>query len=495
MVSDTGVGIPKAAKKRMFEAFAQADPSIQRRFGGTGLGLSITKKLVDMMGGLISFESVEGKGTTFKVELRFPAGDEIPLVESSDVPGQKRAGQTDFSKNRILVADDNPTNQLLIKGYLHKLGCNFHIVANGQEVLDAMREAKFDLILMDCQMPEMDGYQATKIIRSSSGFPNQIPILALTANAVKGDEKKCFEAGMNEHITKPVSLKELTRRLDQYLGDNDHTKSQDNTQENKKTLILHNSKFDSDIFDDLIESIGLDSMNQLIGSYKSSTISQLELIQKYLNSGDLESLSGSAHKLKPTAYLLGTHFLGDLYQEIEMYKENETAFDPISLYQKLKNETQYAFEQYEKRIQNLGIKIQTPQNFKFGEGIKKIAFVEDDPSFHMIFNFLVKKTPGLECQIFENGKNTCESLPSFSPDLILLDNQLPDMNGMEILERLKTKMGAELPPVIFVTAENDQKILDQMQNSSAFGILKKPFAPAQLFEQIEGLLENPKKAS
>jgi PAS domain S-box-containing protein len=218
-VRDTGIGIPQDSQDRMFEAFSQADSSIGRKFGGTGLGLSISKKLVDLMKGKISFQSAPGD-TVFTVTIDFPKGAAVDLAatprelyfdpEVSGSPGSIQSGA-------ILIAEDNPTNQLLMKYYMEKLGYQYQIVANGNEVLDSLRDRHFDLILMDCQMPEMDGYEATRKIRDSKSLPANIPIYALTANALSGDQEACLNAGMNGYITKPVTLEIIAGTLKQFF--------------------------------------------------------------------------------------------------------------------------------------------------------------------------------------------------------------------------------------------------------------------------------------
>ncbi|MGE0614835.1 MAG: ATP-binding protein [Bacteriovoracia bacterium] len=218
-VTDTGIGIPDQAKSRMFEAFSQAEQSTSRKFGGTGLGLSISKRIVQLMGGTIGFQSMLGVGTTFRVEFAFRTGQAIahsPSGEPSTV-----ASSTKPLEGRVLVAEDNPTNQLVIARMLEKLGCKYHLVANGNEVLDALREAPFDLILMDCQMPDMDGYEATRLIRQSSTLNRAIPIVALTANAGVEDREKCNTVGMNDFLTKPVDRKALEAALRRYLAASD----------------------------------------------------------------------------------------------------------------------------------------------------------------------------------------------------------------------------------------------------------------------------------
>ncbi|MBY0369291.1 PAS domain S-box protein [bacterium] len=221
-VKDSGIGIPEAALSRMFRAFTQADASTSRRFGGTGLGLSISKHLVEQMGGTIGVESTEAVGTTFWFSLNLRAGKQ-PVVHRSQKVGNFK--ELTGRSLRILLAEDNAVNKIIAVKVLEKMGLKVDAVANGQEVLDALRTIPYDLILMDCQMPEMDGYEATRLIRASKTLPQtDIPIVAMTANALQGDRERCLAVGMNGYVSKPVSNAELFAVLSHWLLADEETK-------------------------------------------------------------------------------------------------------------------------------------------------------------------------------------------------------------------------------------------------------------------------------
>lgn len=213
-ISDTGIGISPEAMGRMFDAFSQADSSTTRRFGGTGLGLSICKHLVRLMGGDIGVESDEGRGSTFWFTIPFQMGVEPQPSDSHDAVRDKAARQP----LRVLVAEDNSINQVIAVKMLEQMGHSVVAVENGQMAIDAIRASYFDIVLMDCQMPELDGYQATRVIRESLGPEHsRIPIVAMTANAMPTDRDKCLEAGMDDYVSKPVKAEDLQTILEKNL--------------------------------------------------------------------------------------------------------------------------------------------------------------------------------------------------------------------------------------------------------------------------------------
>ena len=209
-VADTGVGIPPEVQPQLFSRFMQADSSTSRQFGGTGLGLSIVRQLVELMGGSVAVTSTPGSGSRFTVHLEVAAAQGAPAASAWQDLTPAREGA------RILVAEDNTTNQVVAFGMLRKLGyVDVSLAGDGGEACALAEREHFDLILMDCQMPEMDGYEATRRLRASGC---EAPIIAMTANAIKGDRERCIEAGMNDYISKPIDLKVLRTVLSRWTG-------------------------------------------------------------------------------------------------------------------------------------------------------------------------------------------------------------------------------------------------------------------------------------
>jgi signal transduction histidine kinase/ActR/RegA family two-component response regulator len=209
MVRDTGIGIAPETQRQIFNPFIQADSSTTRRYGGTGLGLAICRQLIAAMHGGLKVESELGRGSTFHFRLSFPiAADGLAALPSSP----QRIRRSDRPK-RILLAEDNLLNQKVTVRLLEKMGHRVNVATSGKEAIAAIEDGEYDLVLMDCQMPEMDGYDAARAIRLL-GKGRDLPIVAMTANAMLEDRQRCLEAGMNEYISKPIAAEQLYEKLE-----------------------------------------------------------------------------------------------------------------------------------------------------------------------------------------------------------------------------------------------------------------------------------------
>jgi CheY-like chemotaxis protein len=219
-VQDTGIGIPDEKITSIFEEFTQVDNTVTRRFGGTGLGLAITRQLVELMDGEMTVESSPGVGSTFTCRIELPpdnsdsgSGVGSPVIQEDAVP----ADQAEQSKIHALVAEDNVVNQLVALEMLRNLGCCVELAVNGHQAVAMAGERRYDLIFMDCQMPEMDGFEATtKIRKQERESEDPAVIVAMTAHAMKGDRERCLEAGMNDYVAKPVSQEKLREVVAKY---------------------------------------------------------------------------------------------------------------------------------------------------------------------------------------------------------------------------------------------------------------------------------------
>lgn len=215
-VKDTGIGIPKDRTARLFQPFSQVDMSTTRKYGGTGLGLAISKKLVELMGGRIWVESEPGKGSTFYFSILTDPAPTAGPVLARELSLQNRFQPHQLGPLRLLLAEDNEVNQRVTLRMLNKLGIRADIAANGLEVLQALERQPYDIVLMDIQMPEMDGLEAAKFIRQRWPGEGSPHIIALTAHALEGDRQRCLDAGMNDYISKPMRIEELMGALCKY---------------------------------------------------------------------------------------------------------------------------------------------------------------------------------------------------------------------------------------------------------------------------------------
>jgi PAS domain S-box-containing protein len=314
-VRDTGIGIPVEAQGRLFELFSQADDSTSRRFGGTGLGLAISKRIVEGMGGEIGFESAPGEGSTFWVKLRLERSAQPAAAEAP-------AGRPVRSR-RILTAEDNAINQLVITEQLKALGYEVTAVGNGLEALEALQAGEYDLVLMDCQMPHLDGYEATLRIRQLPGAMRDIPIVALTAHAIREDLDKCLAVGMNDTITKPFTAEVLRRKLERWLGSDPEgmkETAEEAGDEPRRPVEADGAGEALDLRHlERLREIGRESdpdlMARIVEQFRTNPY--LDEIRTALDRGDWVFLKARAHGLKGTSSLLGAIRLPRLCAQLE----------------------------------------------------------------------------------------------------------------------------------------------------------------------------------
>ena len=320
-IADTGIGIKQNKLEHIFDTFKQADESITRKYGGTGLGLAISRQLVELQGGTINVKSTVDVGTTFFFSIPYDLGSNIDLMHqpAGSKQGLNKNNQKKFDGIRILLVEDNDINRLYASTILKKWDCSCDEAINGEIALELLRKNHYDLVLMDVHMPVMDGLEATRMIRKNFESPKKdIPIIAFTANAIKGEKEDYIDIGMNDYISKPFIPDELHKLISKYyLGTS--TSNEPSFNSPLFNLTYLNSIADgNDVF-----------VNEIISAFIEQTPTLLAQMEDASNSKEWETIGELAHKLKSNLTLLGINQLETLIQSIETDGRGELHTDTL----------------------------------------------------------------------------------------------------------------------------------------------------------------------
>ncbi len=358
-VTDTGIGIPANRMDRLFKTFSQVDASTTRSFGGTGLGLAISKQLAELMGGSIGVQSAVGHGSTFWFTVKLGWGSAIPDVSQNEhkavgpLPATNTAESTSADvMRRILIVEDNRVNQIVATEVLTKHGYACEIAENGAKAIETLLAGRFDLVLMDCSMPVMDGFEATRQIRmaetANSAAPQRhTPIIALTANAIKGDRDRCLKAGMDDYISKPLDPNLLVKSIQAQLGKLNHTPNpiprQGEVAALTKALSPNHAK---DSLPFAIEALldrcmgNAETVTLILDEFEKQAVGDLEEINRNVAASDCEATARVAHALKGASGILSAIALSDVAFKVEKMGRSGVLADADQLLAQLKDKIQ-----------------------------------------------------------------------------------------------------------------------------------------------------------
>jgi len=339
-VSDTGIGMNEETQSRVFQAFAQADGSVSRKYGGTGLGLTICRQLAELMGGQLSLSSQSGKGSTFQLNLPVTmshTSNQLPHADDDTSPHRPR-----FSGIKVLVAEDNPINQKLLRYMLENLGVSVQVTDDGKAAFELLDSIQVDLVLMDCQMPEWDGLTATRAVREREQQQNRarMPIIALTANAMPGYDKTCREAGMDDYLVKPMKEENLAQALIRWLPEK--TEKWGQTHKRGQTPFPQKEMESDPVYEsdpiyaddkDAISCFDLEKLkricrndtrqiNEMLRLFVSSTESLLAELAQAVERSNSGQVARQAHQIKGASAYLGIQTMVELASETETQAKN-----------------------------------------------------------------------------------------------------------------------------------------------------------------------------
>jgi len=492
-VRDTGIGMDEEAARHVFESFAQADRSTTRKYGGTGLGLTICKQLVELLGGKISVTSQPGQGSTFRFTLpclpsevqSFAPAEQTPLTTAPALqashaqPSDSPAVATAY---RVLVVEDNRTNQVVAAGMLKMNGCHCECVSSGREALDAVRHSRFDLIFMDCNMPEMDGYEATARLRhfeASQGW--HTPIIAMTANVQSEDVEKCLAAGMDDHLPKPITLIELRRKLGRWLSPGALPEPAPRP-EGQLSTVATDSPLDMTLFEKLREILG-PALQHAVTPYLEDMPTYLAQLEQAVKQGNATSALAMAHVIKGSSSNLGATHLTQIAKQVEelalvlqmeeippLLPRLRSAFDAVAV--------------------ALSAEVYVGDNFRPQQEreVALVLVVDDDRSTRSTIRYALQRE-GFRVEEAEHGAQALMLLKRMQPDIILMDAVMPVMDGFTACAKVQELPHDRAIPVLMITSLEDISSVERAFAAGASDYITKPIHCAVLSQRVRRIIE------
>ncbi|TAN53255.1 MAG: EAL domain-containing protein [Methylococcaceae bacterium] len=617
-VLDTGIGIPRAAQKHIFDAFFQVDGSTTRAYGGAGLGLAICRQLVEFMGGSLSVESEPGVGARFSFTLPFDQPRETPgsirtnqshivklrflvvadherirrflcnMLQSWDIPNpgmastetaletlraavlrgesyhyaiidqsalndhalqlakdmlddptaapvkvillnsQAHAGKPlpklaniagSVSKPvqasllydtivsaesgvkpflplfpqrdhaiylgcRVLVVEDNRPNQQVALAMLERIGCRIELASTGREALDLMARRTFDVILMDCHMPEMDGYEATRRIRAAeANTTGHVPIIAMTANVQKGDSERCLAAGMDDYLAKPLKLSALRGKLEHWLHQAKTAQPAiPVAEEAPQAAESVEQLLDVKVLQELKNDIG-DAFAKMVEFFLEDTPAQLRQIEHAIANHDAAGVAELAHCIKGAGKSLGANRLIEVVRQLEERGRNAQIQGIEELYNSAVIEFDLLKAALLKEIHNNQERLDDEERSK-----PYILVADDDRTIRFALCDILKKD-GYRVEQASSGTQALSVCEHSMPDLVLLDARMPEMDGFTVCSRLRALPDGLSTPILIVTALEDDRSIELAFAAGATDYIPKPVHFSVLRQRVARLLD------
>ncbi|MFH1661379.1 MAG: EAL domain-containing protein [Pseudomonadota bacterium] len=471
-VRDTGIGIPGHLQSDIFDSFTQADTSTTRRYGGSGLGLSISKQIVQLLGGEIGVDSPPGQGSLFWFTCPYTVGVPIADIRHADMPKLPRTG-------RILIAEDNATNQLVAAGMLRLLGCSSSVAKNGIEAINQWREGNWDLILMDCSMPDMDGFEATESIRRhEAGGMSRTPIIAMTANTLANDIEHCMAAGMDGHLPKPLTLEALSACLEKWL--NWHSDPLARTA--PATEHINNSPLDMTVLARLREILGA-ATGEAIQPFLEDLPPYLQKLEMAIAAGDTETIRQVSHVIKGAASNLGAVTIASVARELELRAEAGALGEASELLLRLRTEFAVIEPVLRNEVGTLPGKL-----LQLSENAPIVLVVDDDRSTRAALRHALHLS-GFHVEEAGDGSEALNWLESNVADVILMDALMPIMDGFAACAILKSHSRWKDIPILMITALEDRQSIEHAFEVGASDFIPKPIHLSVVNQRVRRVIE------
>ena len=386
-----------------------------------------------------------------------------------------------------MVAEDNSANQQVAIGMLERLGCTVIVAGNGAEALNLVERNRFDIVFMDCNMPEMDGYQATMNIRTLQGVNSGIPIVAMTANVQEGDRQKCLQAGMDDYLSKPLKLERIREKLIQWMPEAATTTDDAATIDGIpviKEVPVGNGPIDNERIQELRESVST-AFDKMVEAYVEDLPILAESLEEAINSKDYDQIQHFAHSIKGSSKNFGAVELAEVSRELEeMAKEKQLEDANTQLIA--------LFEEVDRVIEHLNMLVnpqveKVEENVRESEELEKILIADDDRSMRLaLMNVL--DSDGYQLHEVTNGLEALQFCKREMPNLVLLDAMMPEMDGFDACQKIRELESTNHIPILIVTALDDEESVERAFKVGATDYLPKPVHFAVLRQRISRLL-------